>query len=200
MTKLCFVDTETISLKRPSEAYNNQIWEVGLIVQEQHTDTVWKETFSKTWQLPVNLGEAEPIALQVGGFHERRFEDSKLTPLSHFAGDFARLTGNKSHLVGAIVSFDEERLYNLLRQNGACPEWHYHIVDVEALAIGYLRGLESGIAEFEKNWNPPWKSDLVWEALGIDRNQPEFAAHTAMGDARLVQYVYNLVMGIKLES
>ena len=36
------------------------------------------------------------------------------------------------------AKIDTEVLANRMRAHGICPSWHYHLIDVEALAIGYL--------------------------------------------------------------
>lgn len=182
---VCFVDCETTGL----DPDRHEIWEVGLIADEGTANGGWTE---RRWLLPVDLGRADPIALRIGGFHERHPQGDDYEPVSGqlsrgesdavgpFAQAFARLTRG-AHLVGAVVSFDEERLRRLLRANGACPEWHYHLVDVEALAAGKL-----GI-------RPPWNSETLSLAVGVD--PAEFARHAALGDARWAKAIYEAVIG-----
>lgn len=184
--QVAFVDTETTGL----DADRHEIWEVGLIVDEQEY----------LWHLPVDLGRADPIALKIGGFHGRygpgkgeHLRGARVTPLPQFATEFAGMTRGR-HLVGAIVSFDEERLRKLLRANGACPEWHYHIMDVEALAVGWLAANSSW--RTEEGALPvvlPWNSDDLSRSVGV---APEmFDKHTAMGDARWAKAIFERVMG-----
>lgn len=56
---VCFVDTETTGL----DPDRHQIWEVALILPDGA---------GYVWQLPVDLARADPIALNIGRFHERR--------------------------------------------------------------------------------------------------------------------------------
>jgi DNA polymerase III epsilon subunit-like protein len=168
---LAFVDTETTGL----DPDRHEIWEVGLIVA--NSDPGWDE---HTWQLPVDLARADPIALNIGRFHDRRVLAGELTRLDRFARDFVRLTHGR-HLVGAVVSFDAERLWKLLRANDQCPMWHYHLVDVEALAAG-----RTGMA-------PPWDSNELSLAVGVDPE--DFDRHTALGAARWAAAIYHAVMG-----
>lgn len=174
MGSLAFVDTETTGL----DSELHEIWEVGLIVDEKEF----------VWQLPVDLGRADPVALRIGHFMEpgRRFAESDLTPQRYFAARFAAETRGR-HLVGAVVSFDEERLRKLLRANGACPEWHYHLIDVEALAVGYLAGLGVDLSL-------PWNSDDLTERLGLTIPD-ESERHTALGDARWAKSIYEVICG-----
>lgn len=173
LAPLAFVDTETTGL----DPDRHEIWEVGLLLESINDDGV-REHQAYQWQLPVDLGRADPVALRIGRFHERRRADDQLYPLTVFARDFAGMTRG-CHLVGAVPSFDEERLRKLLRSNGACPEWHYHLVDVEALVAGKL-GIE-----------PPWDSDELSRAVGVEPD--EDARHTALGDARWAHALYRAV-------
>lgn len=199
MTVLCFIDTETTGL----DPDRHEIWEVGLILPDgaEHE-----------WQLPVDLSRADPMALNIGRFHERRV---LTTPKGDFAKQFVRLTRGL-HLCGAVVSFDTDRLWRLLRANGECPMWHYHVIDVEALAAGWLRGFGRAIARSAPGtsqecdhvpsiaaWRgaldrmetakPPWKSTDLSLAIGVDPER--FDRHTALGDARWAKAMYDAVMG-----
>jgi hypothetical protein len=206
VTGVCFIDTETTGL----DPDRHEIWEVAIILPDGGE---WD------WQLPVDLSRADPIALNIGGFHQRRWQSAcrtdeqgfakgNRTSLVDFASDFANMTRGL-HLAGAVVSFDSERLWKLLRKNGECPMWHYHIVDVEALAAGYISAKSEG-----EGWDgtkgtirverpdhtvnnidgrPPWKSNDLSLAVGVDPG--DFDRHTALGDARWAKAVYEAVMG-----
>lgn len=207
MTRLAFVDTETTGL----DPDRHEIWEVGLIVRDGDYGGDPEDEYR--WFLPVSLGSADPYALRIGRFHERHprgydwqpAEDEYLTSVTDFAREFADLTRG-CHLVGAVVSFDEERLRRLLRANGACPEWHYHLIDVENLAVGMIMGREteydtaSGAPRFREGYSkslietaqPPYNSSDVSQAVGVNRFV--FEEHTALGDARWARAVYDAVM------
>jgi DNA polymerase III epsilon subunit-like protein len=171
MTRLAFVDTETTGL----DPDRHETWEVGLVLREENG-----AEFERVWQLPADLGRADPMALKIGRFHERRSDYDFLTEPAVFAAQFAGLTLG-AHLVGAVISFDEERLRRLLRANGECPMWHYHLVDVEAMAAGF------------RAMPPPWDSGELSRVVGVDPDQ--FDRHTALGDARWAKAVYDAVMG-----
>lgn len=180
---LAFIDTETTGL----DPDLHEMWEVGLILRDPGKDDV-----ERTWMLPVDLGRADAFALKVGRFHDRHPQGYGIgsirttTPLDEFAESFAEWTyGPDVHLVGANVAFDEERLRRLLKANGACPEWHYHKIDVESLVLGYAaaRGISLSI---------PFKSDDLWPVVGVD--PATFDRHTALGDAQLVRAVFDAVM------
>lgn len=188
MAKLAFCDTETTGL----DPDRHEIWEVGLILRGDDVDT------EHHWFLPADLGRADAVALRISQFHER-WQSSKFgagfmeaaTPLAQFAAEFAELTRG-AHLVGAVISFDEERLRKLLRANGACPEWHYHLVDVEALAAAHLAANADEINSYRNEFEPPWNSNDLSLGVGIDPE--EFDRHTALGDARWARAIYDAVM------
>jgi DNA polymerase III epsilon subunit-like protein len=194
-----FVDTETTGL----DPDRHEIWEVGLIVPEStritHPDRPDSyEDAEHRWFLPVDLATADVVALNIGRYHDRHPDGHSYQPTPEeftptdprlFAEQFAKLTWGK-HLAGAVVSFDAERLAKLLRANGACPGWHYHLIDVEALAVGYLAGMDDNL---RANIAPPWKSDQLTEALGIEVDDMD--KHTALGDARWAKAIYDTVMG-----
>lgn len=163
---LCFIDTETTGL----DPDRHEIWEVACIirtyvegedlekVQESAGDLGVVAAFGESryvWQLPVDLGRADTIALNIGHFHERRSnyfnEGAPSTGYVHdvlndddvglvaWCHDFARLTWG-AHMIGMVPSFDTDRLWRLLRAHGACPGWHYQPIDVETLAVGAILG------------------------------------------------------------
>lgn len=194
MTEPCFVDCETTGL----DVDLHEIWEAGLIVDDDEY----------CWQLPVDLGRADSVALDIGGYWERRAApavtdserrqaiagDETPTLIVHpedmpqWAERFSRLTWGR-HLAGAVVSFDEERLRRLLHEYNACPGWHYHIIDVEALAIGFVVGRERLILPDGEPGIPlPWKSETLSQWMGVDPGQ--FDKHTGLGDARWARALY----------
>jgi oligoribonuclease (3'-5' exoribonuclease) len=190
VTRLAFIDTETTGL----DPDLHEIWEVALILRDDghHLDREY------TWQLPVDLGKADPMALKIGRFHERRVAWDETADLEPFAEQFAELTRG-AHLVGNVISFDEERLRRLLRRMGQCPMWHYHLVDVEAMAAGwigriaYKDDIEDAAWGYVTQPGPPWDSKMLSLAVGID---PEsYEKHTARGDARWARDMYDAVVG-----
>lgn len=226
---VAFVDIETISLDRYRDC-EQPIWEVGLIDPEGN---------EHRWFLSVDLGVADPVALDIGKYHERHpwgydyvgdpdetvyipcvESVSELPPggaytlyegrpldYGDFAAEFCQLTrprnGQKVHLAGAVVSFDEERLWNLLKDNAACPEWAYHLVDVEALTAGWIgaqgfhphrafAGRNGELVDI-KGGHPPWDSKALSRAVGVDPDL--FRAHEALEDARWARAMYEAVLG-----
>jgi DNA polymerase III epsilon subunit-like protein len=184
MTRLIFLDTESTGL----DPDRHETWEVAAIVRDldnpDHTDDT-----EYHWFLYVNLDKADLIALNIGRYFERHptMLDSNQHPVCWNDTSFAReffLLSIGAHIVGAVPDFDTRFLSKILRRNNLLAAWHYHLVCVENLAAGKL-GME-----------PPWKSDEVFAKLGYNTDTDEYRAgkHTAMGDARVVRDIYDLIM------
>lgn len=196
MTNLAFIDTETTGL----DPDQHEIWEVGLVLRRQTlwglpdggTELRWQDDEFR-WLLPVNLGKADPYALRIGRFYER-YDEQEVTGYARFAKEFAQLTDG-AHLVGNVVSFDEERLRRFLRRHGACPGWHYHIIDLEPMIVGYLHGFDEASGEVTTETSLPWKSYNLSRAIGIEPPEEGKDAHTALGDARWARDLYDRVVG-----
>lgn len=177
MSRLAFVDTETLGLDPDLHC----IWEVGLILRDP--DGVEADS-EHLWQIRLLQSEIErgdPVGMKIGRFSER-YDWQTATEAPQFCAEFAELTAG-CHLVGAVVSFDEERLRRMLQSHGVEHRWHYHLVDVECLAVGALaaRGMKVPL---------PWRSDGLTAALGVAPVADE-ARHTALGDARWAVDIYD---------
>lgn len=200
-TPVCFVDTETISLARD----HRHLWEIALIVPDYHGPG---QDLEEEWFLAdVPLGEADAVALQVGRFHDRYpgvdgagHPPKYLYDRRHIARLVEKYTRGR-HLVGAVPSFDEQRLWDFLRAHGQCPGWHYHLVDVEALAAGYIAAHNRAVEWADGRSGdlipvdprPPWDSNQLSLAVGVDPG--DFERHTALGDAKWAKAIYDAVTG-----
>lgn len=198
MTKLAIVDTETTGL----DPERHEIWEVALLLADSGDLT---EPVEYTWYLPVDLTRADPMGLRVSGYHDRHpagyGSDADLSgggsvhsPFG-FAAEFCHLT-YQAHIVGAVPSFDDERLRKLLSKHGYAPGWHYHLIDVEAMAVGYLHGAlreVDGDRQFPRP-SLPWRSDDLSRECGVDPPS-EDERHTALGDARWAWRWYRALVG-----
>jgi DNA polymerase III epsilon subunit-like protein len=208
MTDLVFIDTETTSLRPDRRA-----WEIGLIervpVTVKHPDgpdTQATEDREHHWFIDVDdleLGNADPMALKIGRFYERHPQmrgQRSAHPLvkpEYIVLEEAEAMIRGAHLVGAVVSFDADVLDRRMRAHGICPSWHYHLIDVEALAVGYSaywaardgdgHELKGSITAL------PWKSEALSRALGVDPD--DFERHSALGDAKWARAIYDTVMG-----
>lgn len=189
---LCFVDTETTGLHAA-----RMPWDVAVIRREPDgTQTEWQA------YLDVDLSEADPFGLRIGRFYERHplgrwlsgqsgGLDDKIwahpATLSQYgaAMRFARIT-HGAHIVGAVPNFDTSTMADLARNNEMLLAHHYHLIDVETLAVGFLAGQGEPIT-------PPWSSDDLSAALGVTPPGDD-ERHTALGDARWAMRLYDAVM------
>ena len=130
MTRLCFVDTETTSLR-----HDRRAWEIAVITREPGKPQREDSWFVSAADL--DLGNADLMSLKVGRFHERH-PGSGVTSREATVLKLVEARTRGAHLVGAVPSFDAEVLANRMRANGICPSWHYHLLDFETLAAGWL--------------------------------------------------------------
>jgi len=183
MTDIVFVDTETTSL-----ALDTEIWEVAMVRRDKNN----KELDIVEFQIMVeDLSKADPFALRINKFYDRYNEMHAFT--KYEAAQQIVMATRGAHIVGAVPNFDTERMDRLLRAYRFLPDWHYHLIDVETLAIGYLKGLTSESYPYE--FKLPWKSDELTKAIGVEPPTEE-ERHTAMGDVRWAMRIYDKVMGI----
>lgn len=207
MTRLVFIDTETTSLRPDRRA-----WEIGLIVREPGKPDAEHQWFIDEDGL--DLGNADPASLRIGRFYERHpqycLDRESAGTDSEDEYDVLRLVEaitRGAHLVGAVPNFDADVLGARMRALGICPSWHYHLCDVENLAVGWLsayaaylerdgtvaeRALERA-AELRRIAAPPWSSDELSRAVGVEPDEAE--RHTALGDAKFARAVYDAVTG-----
>lgn len=100
------------------------------------------------------------------------------------------------HVVGAVPNFDTEVFAALLRDQQLIPAHHYHLIDVETLVVGYLHGLGDNPAPdaVGRAFDLPWDSEALSRAVGV-RPAGEDERHTALGDARWAQRLWDRVTG-----
>lgn len=201
MTRICFIDTETTSLRPDRRA-----WDIGIISREPGQPDREHSWFVAASDL--DLGNADPMALKIGRFYDRHPQykyngggEVYTRAEVDVAGDVERITRG-AHLVGAVPNFDADVLSARMRAHGICPSWHYHLIDVEALTVGYFHGLDahghSSVTCDEScgdgQWpGLPWKSDDLSAALGIKVSDED--RHTALGDAKWARAIYDAVTG-----
>lgn len=205
MTKILFCDTETSGL-----AADADIWEFAGILREEDGRESEHHLFiehdiAKCAELPPSFRED----------HLRRFpgatkgvclgRGSRVMTRDYAAGYIEKLTAERPHIVGAVPNFDTERLTRLLEAHGCRWGGHYHLIDVENLAVGYLAGI-AGHGHSEVTCGPicgqggyklpplPWDSDEISRAIGVEPPS-EGVRHTAMGDATWTKAMYDAICG-----
>lgn len=208
---VAFVDCETTGL----DPDRNPVWEIAVIVDG--VEHCWTQVIP----LKPIVGKPDyPVWTPRGannGFGIRIIEDGEPVPMfGHYVSrwvlentgikdrydhqtalwasesieKFAALVGGR-HIVGAVPSFDEERLRRQYRDRGHELEtqfpWHYHLIDVEALMVGWL--LSRGhIVDL------PWKSDDLSRKFGIEPPSGD-DRHSALGDARWAKAIHEKILG-----
>lgn len=211
---LAFVDTETTGVHPGRRA-----WEIAIIRREPDGQEQTLHAFVSD----VDLSEADPYGLKIGRFYDRHPKYGR-TPEAAAAiaiardlglevpddgpcldeGDLAPMVermARGAHLVGAVPSFDAEVFADMLRRHRLTPAWHYHLIDVENLAAGYLAGIAAATREqidqavsTHPAATPPWSSDDLSRAVGVEP-AGEDERHTALGDARWAKRVYDAIVG-----
>jgi DNA polymerase III epsilon subunit-like protein len=201
--RIVAIDTETTSLRPDRRA-----WEIGLIARVPVTvkhpdgpDTYETEDREHHWFIDaddLDLGNADVMSLKIGRFYERhpQMRLDRECDYTDFDAEGEALRQVEAitrgaHLVGAVVSFDADVLGQRMRAHGICPSWHYHLIDCEALAVGYLMR-ERVRAGFDGSMLP-WKSDELSAELDVTVSDED--RHTALGDARWAMRIYDAVMG-----
>lgn len=173
-SQIVFLDTETTNLYPQGE-----IWELAYILDGEERTYRFK---------PTKWNEANARALKVGGYYERTadWEDHMWDDPKWIITQLAAAFEGR-HIVGAVPNFDENFLRDWFVQNGAVLTTHYHLIDIEAMAVGYLlaRGEEVKL---------PWKSDELSLRCGIEPPSDE-ERHTALGDARWVKRWFEKISG-----
>lgn len=205
MSGVAFIDTETTGL----DPDRNPIWEIAVIVDD--VEHVW--TVDGWWNLPIFADHEVPPTNDLYAsqwvLDNTRFGDYRtLQPagLSPFASieRFAELVDGR-HLVGAVPSFDEERLRREYRkyidEHATQFPWHYHLIDVEAMAVGAYseRRRQSAADDISNDGHEtltkltlPWNSDELSRSVGVDSHK--FDRHTALGDARWAKRMYEAMV------
>lgn len=179
MTLLLMLDCETTGL----DPVIHRPWEVAWQIWE-HDDTdrtlLRPVRPAQVWQVPLephDIALAHPVALQIGGWHDRRGIGNVATPSRVLAVlrhdlQLAGVTKPRDiHLVGACPGFDEAMLAHWWGGSVNDRPWHYHLVDVENLLGGKL-----GMA-------PPWEFDTILANAEVRTSDIE--RHTALGDTIL---------------
>jgi Exonuclease len=179
MSALVFMDTETTGL-----ALTDDIWEFAGIRREEDGSEKSLHLF-----IEHDVTKCHNLPPAFRADHGARWDQSKAVRpgvAAHDIGDF--MAG--AHIVGAVPNFDTERIALLLRRLGYKPGWHYHLIDVENLAVGYLYATYKGTSP-RPTLALPWDSDKLSRQIGVE--PPTDARHTAMGDALWAMAIYDRV-------
>lgn len=190
-SKVIFTDCETTGL----DVFRHDAWEISWIEWNIEVGE-WVEVTRRIW--PPALQDAEPMALAVNHFYERalpisqggtQFDDPR-----YVAEEIAYAFAGK-HIIGACPWFDDRFYQKLLVTHGYQVAWHYHLLDVEAAALGFLAGRKSLSLKDQTIELPlPWKSDWLVEQLDMTRPEAK-DRHTSLGDTREVKAIFERIFG-----
>ena len=187
---LVFVDVETTGL-----GTEDQPWEIAMF----RRDPVSGATSALWLFVAHDRSRADNLPLRFWVDYKRRFgaavsDGGVVSRLEAALAVVDFVQGSDAfgvpHLVGMNPRFDEAHLARLLGDVGLAVPWHFHLIDVEALALGALAALG-------KPLGIPFKSDEVAAALGA--NCPE-GRHTAVGDALFAMEVFDAVEWLGLSG
>lgn len=178
---VCFIDTEYTTL----DPWRRRPWEVAIIRRDPGIADV-ETTFLIS---DVDLSDADPKSLEVGHFFERHPAFGGVTaedPLINYvteteAAEVVEALTRGCHIVAAVPDPDVDILREMLRRHGLRWTGHYHLMDIENIAIGYLKGLDPTFIP-----QLPLKSDDLSRLCGLEPPDDD-TRHTAMGDARWVR-------------
>lgn len=191
---IVFIDTETTSL----HPEHRRPWEIAMIRRHNGTTTTCLIQIAD-----VDLADADPHSLNVGGFWERHPShrnpatfiapelDYLPMPEAFAAATVAEFTAG-ANFVALNPAFDADVLGRMLHRNGRMPRWDYHLIDVRAMAIGKLHAE----AEMQVIQSAPdhWTGSANLSKLCGVNPPTDDERHTAYGDAQWVERWYDAII------
>ena len=177
MTPIYAVDTETTGL----DDQTCDLFEIAVV--DIRCAAPWALTpgLQKVWRVQPStdaLLEMHPKAAEVNRYWQRIDEPDWTWDDPQTARDEIRGLLDGAHVVGAVPDFDARFITEWYRRAGETPpRWHYHLIDVETLIVGYI-----GHALPTLRLELPWNSDDLSRYVGIEPPDDEHR-HTALADA-----------------
>ena len=175
---VAFVDTETTGLD-PELDY---VWEIAVIIDDD--EHVWQQKLPELDGGP-DWSYVSEWVRENTGIVERYDHGHALSPANSI--DRLAVLVRGRHIVGACPWFDSERMHRVALEHSASRDlpWHYHLIDVEALAVGFLaaRGLVPEL---------PWDSRELSRLVGVD-SEDFLPVHHALTDARWAKAIYDRI-------
>lgn len=170
-TALVFMDTETLGLDKAAP-----IWEFAAVRRnEDGSEEVYHHFIAHDPYKHVLSGRKwnadAPQWFQDD--YNNRYNPHEAIHTRDLVGLLDHIYRGRAHTVGAVPNFDTERLGRLCDRYKAKEPWHYHLIDIETRAEGFLAGRGKPVPR-------PWSSDDLSRRLGVDPEK--FERHSALGD------------------
>lgn len=169
---LVFLDSETTGLHR-----NARIWELGMVVRSAGTPDV-----SLLYQVTnVDMRGADPKALRMNKHADRSAfppDGTQMLTEAALARLLSTLLVNVT-IVGAVPSFDMEKIGLMLDRHGYDEVWHHRVMCVEAMTAAVRRKEITGLTHAAHQFG------VAYDVADL---------HTALGDARLARDVFDAIM------
>lgn len=185
--RVVFLDTETTGLDPSTE----EVFEIAAI-----DGNTGEEFVFHVEPMPEVVERMHPKAADVNHYHARTTEPGWTWDSPHRVADRLAEILHGAHIVGAVPDFDARFLTAFYGRLGyPVPRWHYHLIDIENLAYGWLLREPLTAQERSTLASLPWDSDALTQMCGLDP-VPEDERHTALGDARWVMRWWNRLHGV----
>jgi len=173
---IVFLDTETCGL-----GLDDPIWEIALIRREPDGVETRHHFFVEH-----DAACAETLPDPFRSDHDQRYATILATSLDDLNVLLRYLLrpgpdGAAAHIVGMCPWFDMDRIEHQI--TGSEVPWHFHLLDVEAMAYAHHATLGHPAATV------PWSSNDLLSALGITVRKED--RHTAMYDAELARAAFD---------
>lgn len=198
---IVFVDVETTRLDPTPGVITT--WEIALVARQPGTT---RGDLERLWQIRPDLTWADPVALDVGRYWERRELGDPLpvgaavavdpesghirrTTVADVAATIVELTDG-AEMWGSNPAFDMGHLRVTLAAAGLRPRWHHHPNDLPSVARGWCAA--RGVVPTSARGDGRFRSDDWSRAVGIDPDH--YPRHTAIGDARWARDQYDAML------
>jgi len=175
--ELVFVDTECTGL-RPDD----EIWEFAGLRRYADGSSSWLHILVEHDEMRAATGLPEPFRSQ---YLARRGSPQQRWSRRKAGIAIAEFLGGDAVMVGAVPTFDSLHLTRLLRHYGILAPHLYAVIDVEALAAGYLAATGQRV-------QIPLNGEQLSRELGVDPSG--YQRHTAVGDVQWVCALYDRIM------
>lgn len=177
-----FMDTETLGLDKKAP-----IWEFAAVRRDADGTEEHYHWFIEhsPWKHPGRLWAREMPEEFAKDYAERYNAEDAIHMGDLVCKVLPHIYRGRAHSIGAVPNFDTERLEAQCVKYGKDAPWHYHLIDVENIVVGYLAGRGQYVPR-------PWKSDELSRLVGVDPEQ--FRRHSAMGDVEWEMAQWDAVM------